>query len=94
MNREDIKNILDRSNVSAKNEIEILEIIDALTNSEEEALERASEYAHTIMDLQNIIDKAIEYIKQYGNLYCLKHKQFKDYQQYKELLDILRGNNE
>lgn len=38
-----------------------------------------------------IIDKAIEYIKQYGNLYCLKHKQFKDYQQYKDLLDILRG---
>lgn len=35
------------------------------------------------------IDKAIEYIKQYGNLYCLKHKQFKEYKQYEELLEIL-----
>ena len=33
--------------------------------------------------------KAIEYIKQYGNLYCLKHTQFKKYKQYEELLEIL-----
>ena len=43
--------------------------------------------------LKERIDKAIEYIKQYGNLYCLKDKQFKDYQQYKDLLDILKGSD-
>lgn len=44
-------------------------------------------------DLMDKIDKAIEYIKQYGNLYCLKGKQFKDYQQYQDLLDILKGSD-
>lgn len=44
-----------------------------------------------INELTNRIDKAIEYIKQYGNLYCLKHKQFKDYKQYEVLLNILKG---
>ena len=42
-------------------------------------------------ELQARINKAIEYIKQYGKLYCLKGKQFKDYQQYQDLLDILKG---
>ena len=40
-------------------------------------------------NLQQKIDKAIEYIKEYGNLYCLKHTQFKKYKQYEELLEIL-----
>ena len=40
------------------------------------------------------INKAIEYIKQYGNLYCLKHTQFKKYKQYEELLEILGDNDE
>ena len=40
-------------------------------------------------ELKARIDKAIEYIKQYGNLYCLKHTQFKKYKQYEELLEIL-----
>lgn len=40
-------------------------------------------------ELKAKIDKAIEYIKQYGNLYCLKHTQFKKYKQYEELLKIL-----
>jgi hypothetical protein len=44
--------------------------------------------------LKEKIDKAIEYIKQYGNLYCLKHTQFKKYKQYEELLEILGGDNE
>jgi hypothetical protein len=37
------------------------------------------------------IEKAIEYIEHYGNLYCLRHKQFKEYKQYEDLLDILKG---
>ena len=39
------------------------------------------------------IQKAIEYIEHYGNLYCLRHKQFKEYKQYEDLLDILKGGN-
>nr|MBR6100715.1 hypothetical protein [bacterium] len=46
-----------------------------------------------IKELQNRIDKAIEYIEHYGNLYCLRHKQFKEYKQYEDLLDILKGGN-
>lgn len=38
---------------------------------------------------ENIIKEVREYIIQYGNLYCLKHKQFKDYHQYKVILEIL-----
>lgn len=44
--------------------------------------------------LANDINKAIDYIKQYGNLYCLKHTQFKYYNQYKVLLEILKGGEE
>ena len=46
------------------------------------------------LELQQRIDKAIEYIKEYGNLYCLKHTQFKKYKQYEELLEILGVENE
>lgn len=44
-------------------------------------------------ELEDRIQKAIEYIKHYGNLYCLRHKQFKEYKQYEDLLDILKGGN-
>ena len=37
------------------------------------------------------INRAIEYIEQYGDLYCLKHIQFKRYKQYEVLLKILKG---
>jgi hypothetical protein len=47
-----------------------------------------------INELTNRIEKAVEYIKQYGNLYCLKHQQFKKYYQYEELLNILNGSDE
>ena len=50
------------------------EHIDTITRNEEK---------------QQRIDKAIEYIKHYGNLYCLKNIQFKKYKQYEELLEIL-----
>lgn len=43
--------------------------------------------------LQDRIDKAVKYIKHYGNLYCLKHTQFKNYVQYKKILDILEGED-
>ena len=39
--------------------------------------------------LNNIIKEVKEYIEQYGNLYCLKHTQFKNYHQYKVILEIL-----
>lgn len=45
-------------------------------------------------ELQQRIGKAVEYIKQYGNLYCLKHQQFKKYYQYEKLLNILNGRSD
>lgn len=48
-----------------------------------------NEQISEISKLKDRIDKAIEYIKHYGNLYCLKHTQFKKYKQYEELLEIL-----
>ena len=56
--------------------------------------ENDSELAkYTILELQNRINKAVEYIEYYGNLFCLKHKQFKEYHQYEVLLNILKGDN-
>ena len=42
-----------------------------------------------IIRLHSIIKEVRKYIEQYGNLYCLKHTQFKNYHQYKAILEIL-----
>lgn len=51
------------------------------------------ELKNQLQQKENIIKKVREYIIQYGNLYCLKHKQFKDYHQYKVILEILDKEN-
>ena len=71
-------------------------LVEELEKANKE-IERLSTELNTCMIERNNylskIDKAIEYIEQYGNLYCLKHTQFKKYKQYEELLDILRGED-
>ena len=52
-------------------------------------LARKIEKDKEIERLKGIIKEAREYIVQYGNLYCLKHTQFKNYHQYKVILEIL-----
>ena len=66
---------------------DIIEMQDSITwwTNRFKAVERDNRKLH------ERIDKAIEYIKEYGNLYCLKHTQFKKYKQYEELLEILGG---
>ena len=44
MNRETIKNILDKTNINAKDEIEILEFIDELINKEKRIKEYLEKY--------------------------------------------------
>lgn len=51
--------------------------------------DRVIEKAKEIERLKDIIKEVREYIEQYGNLYCLKHTQFKNYHQYKVILEIL-----
>lgn len=41
------------------------------------------------LNLKYTLTKVKAYVKEWGNLYCLKHKQFKEYQQYKDLLKLL-----
>lgn len=54
-----------------------------------EFIEYVTNLQNKLQQKENIIKKVREYIIQYGNLYCLKHKQFKDYHQYKVILQIL-----
>ena len=61
-------------------------------NEEQKRLYKRAE-ENDIKLLQDRINKAVEYIEYYGNLFCLKHKQFKEYHQYEVLLDILKGDD-
>ena len=56
-------------------------------------IENEEKYLLEINKLKSIIKEVREYIIQYGNLYCLKHEQFKNYHQYKVILEILDKEN-
>ena len=66
--------------------------VEAIVLTKEDYDRQLGKLQYENIELQERIDKAIEYIKHYGNLYCLRHKQFKEYKQYEDLLDILKGN--
>lgn len=61
MNKEEIKNILDKANISVIDELNILEYIDELEKVKEEYIKSLDE----LDVLDNRIDKAIEYIEEH-----------------------------
>ena len=67
--------------------------LDLSINSQEKLFNQINKISLLLQQKENIIKKVREYIIQYGNLYCLKHKQFKDYHQYKVILEILDKEN-
>lgn len=83
MDIEKVRDILDKSKISAVDEINILEYIDDLIQIKMEyfkSLDKLDTY-------ENRIDKAIEYIEDY------KHEYYYDLVDKKEVLDILRGED-
>lgn len=89
MNREEIKNILDKTNISVVDEIHILEYIEQL----EQIREEYTKSLDKLDESDNRLDKAIEYIthewfkrEQIG----ISHLSF-SYDELQHILDILRG---
>ena len=92
MNKEEIKNILDKANISVIDEINILEYIDELEKVKEDYIKSLDK----LDVLEDRIDKAIEYIEE-NACYEEDTKIFCDDLRYDEclkLLDILRGEDE
>ena len=96
MDREKIKDILDKSKISVVDEINILEYINELIQIKMEyfkSLDKLDAY-------ENRIDKAIEYIEKHIKYECddaFNGMQFYSHHLYdfnkEELLDILRGED-
>ena len=89
---------------STKEYYDMKELLESEIEDKEEEIERQKEvingmieneekYNLEIIKLKSIIKEVREYIIQYGNLYCLKHEQFKNYHQYKVILEILDKEN-
>lgn len=79
--KNNIREILDETNINIVDELNILEYIDELEKIKEDSLDKLD-------DLENKIYKAIEYINS---------KMYEDYnycQSEDELLNILRGEDE
>ena len=85
--KNNIREILDETNINIVDELNILEYIDELEKIKEDSLDKLDE-------LENKIYKAIEYI--HNNQIVFELSDRKGIQKwfdkfYKELLDILRG---
>lgn len=92
MNKNNIREILDKTDINVLDEINILEYIDELEQTKEEYIKSLDK----LDVLQDRIDKAIEYIthewfkrEQIG----ISHLSF-SYDELQHILDILRGNND
>lgn len=81
MNREEIKNILDKTNISVVDEIHILEYIEQL----EQIREEYTKSLDKLDESDNRLDKAIEYIE--------KEPIDDEIEYTTRLLDILRGED-